>query len=656
MERKVKWRTFWLALAIVLAVCTLMPSLVPSENLPSWFSRLFNKKVQLGLDLQGGLHITYSLDLNKAIEDKASEIKRDLYSELEDRKIKGKVTSPLKPRGAVFVKVEDDADFAKISTRGDTEKGFLGSYDDILVATDCPPNAGANMLCMRVSPDHAERIKKSALEQAITTIRERINQRGVAEPSVVSKGDQIIVELPGIDPDEIKRVKSLIQRTAKLEFKMVIENADYMRSLLDHVDPANNDQKEDIVERYMAREPRAAELGVAATVDIWSHEESGRRFSDPFLFARDINRWVDKPEARKIGCWNPNKAEREGKVECTITGRSRLEKYLAELAEEDAKFKIDDEFEIGFELVRPQRKDDSTEPYWRTYHLRRAVELGGTAIADTRVVYNQTTNRPEVQIDFTRYGGRRFGEVTSEAVGKKFAIILDNKIASAPSIRQAITQGSAVITLGGSDPKESQAEAEDLVDVLRTGSLPAPLREDSASEVGPLLGHDAVEKAKVAFGLGSILVILIMVGYYRSSGVISIVALALNLGFMMAILAAFQATLTLPGIAALVLTVGMAVDANIIIYERIREELRAGKSVRGSVEAGFAHGLPAIIDGNLTTGVAAYVLFQYGSGPIKGFAVMLLIGIVCTLFTATWCTRLFFEYYVGRGKNRVLGI
>lgn len=653
MDRKVKWRSFWLALAVVLAVCTLVPSLVPKDSLPPWFARFFSKKVNLGLDLKGGLHITYSLDLNKAVDDKATEIKRDLTAELEDRKIKGKVTTPLKPRGAVLVQVDNPADLAKVSARGDSTS-FLGAYDDVLVKTECP--AGFKGLCMRVSSDYAERIKKSALEQAIQTIRERINQRGVAEPSVVAKGDQIIVELPGLDQAETQRVRSLIQRTAKLEFKMVIENSDHMKALLDRVDPLNNGDAEDIVDRYVGKEARAKELGIAATVDIWTHEESGRRFNDPFLFARDTKEFLSVADAkqRDIPCeWEE---EREGKVQCTITGRSRIETYLAELAEQDPKFKINDEFEIGFELVRPARKEDTTKPYWRSYYLRRAVELGGTAIADTRVVYNQTTNQPEVQINFTRYGGRRFGEVTSAAVGKKFAIILDNKIASAPSIRQAITQGSAVITLGGSNPQEAQQEAEDLVDVLRTGSLPAPLNQDSLSEVGPLLGSDAVDKAKLAFGLGSILVILIMVGYYRTAGMISIFALVLNLSFMMALLAAFQATLTLPGIAALVLTVGMAVDANIIIYERIREELRAGKSVRGAVEAGFSRGLAAIIDGNLTTGVAAYVLYQYGSGPIKGFAVMLLIGIVCTLFTATWCTRLFFEYYVGRGKNRVLGI
>jgi preprotein translocase subunit SecD len=184
--------------------------------------------------------------------------------------------------------------------------------------------------------------------------------------------------------------------------------------------------------------------------------------------------------------------------------------------------------------------------------------------------------------------------------------------------------------------------------VLKTGSLPAPLKIDSQSEVGPLLGRDAIDKAQLAFVLGAILVMLVMLYFYRFAGVISIVAVVLNILYMLALMAALGATLTLPGIAALVLTIGMAVDANIIIYERIREELRAGKSVKGAVDAGYHRGFAAVFDGHITTLCAGYVLYQYGSGPIKGFAVMLIIGIFTTLFTQVWCARLFFNYYVSR--------
>ena len=205
--------------------------------------------------------------------------------------------------------------------------------------------------------------------------------------------------------------------------------------------------------------------------------------------------------------------------------------------------------------------------------------------------------------------------------------------------------------MGGANPQRVQQEAQDLVNVLRTGSLPAPLRVDSESEVGPLLGRDAIDKAKLSFILGAGLVLLVMLYFYRFSGIIAIAAVMLNTLLMLAIMAGFGATLTLPGIAAIVLTVGMAVDANIIIYERIRDELRLGKSVKGAVDAGYHRGFAAILDGHVTTGVAGYVLYQYGSGPIKGFAVMLLIGIFTDLFTQVWVARLFFDYYLGRRRD-----
>jgi preprotein translocase subunit SecD len=354
-------------------------------------------------------------------------------------------------------------------------------------------------------------------------------------------------------------------------------------------------------------------------------------------------------EADKIGCLAVGDDYDPRGRYCNVTGRQVLIQYLQELGETNPEFKLDDDHVYGFELVTPQ--NTKVDPYWRSYYLQRPIELAGSAVQNSYVYWNPTSNKPEVLIEFNRWGGRRFGELTGQNVGRKMAIILDDKINSAPTIQTRIAGGSSSISMGGSDPKHMQKEAQDLVNVLRTGSLPAPLQVDSESKVGPLLGADAVNKAKFAFILGSVLVVLIMCIYYRTAGFLSILALGLNILFMMAILATFGATLTLPGIAAVVLTVGMAVDANIIIYERIREELRAGKSVKGAVDAGFGRGFAAILDGQLTTAVAGYVLYQYGSGPIKGFAVMLMIGILCTLFTATWVTRLFFEMWLGKGRK-----
>lgn len=210
--------------------------------------------------------------------------------------------------------------------------------------------------------------------------------------------------------------------------------------------------------------------------------------------------------------------------------------------------------------------------------------------------------------------------------------------------------------MGGGSPAVMEREAADLVAVLKTGSLPAPLKLESDSKVGPSLGRDAVDKAKLSFGLGILLVVIIMIGIYKWSGIIAVGAVAVNILLMMSVMAIFGATLTLPGIAAIVLTVGMAVDGNILIYERIRDELLLGKSVRGAVDLGFARAFSAILDGQLTTAAAGWVLLSYGSGPIKGFAVMLLVGIVTTLFSNIWVSRLFFDWYLTNKKGQMATI
>ncbi len=634
MDRKTKWRTFWLGMLVVLAFLSLVPTI--TGEAPRWFPKFLQKKVQLGLDLQGGLHIVYSINLQKAVEDKATEIKRDLESQIEDAKgdkIGAKLVLAADLEGGVNVTLTG-ADEAKRKQDRDRIKSFLTDYDEVVETRDCPEGVAPNTVCYRVASDYAARIKKSALEQAIRTVRDRIDRNGVAEPTVISKGEQIIVELPGLDKEAIERIKSQIARTARLEFRMVVHNHPFMKKLFSYVDD----------------DPDAKRLGIGAKTDFWRQEDKPDPFYDYYLTAENTTKNFTVAEAKKRGCYRTDKTVIDGEVECKVTGREIIEGYLKDLAAKKSDYAVPDDFEIGYEPPRAGTTDQGPQA-WRTYLLEREVQLGGSAIQKAQVIWNPTTNKPEVLVNFNRWGGKRFGDMTAAHIGHKMAIILDNQITSAPIIQGAIRGGASTITMGAANPQVAQEEAKDLVNVLRTGSLPAPLVEESHSVVGPLLGLDAIRKTQFSFILGSVLVILIMIIYYRTSGFIAIGALILNLTFMLAILAMFGATLTLPGIAALVLTVGMAVDANIIIYERIREELRLGKSVRGAVDAGFSRGFAAILDGNLTTAAAGYVLMQYGSGPIRGFAVMLIIGIASTLFTATWCTRLFFEYYVGRGRK-----
>jgi preprotein translocase subunit SecD len=673
MDRNLKWRTIGLVGLIVFCLCTLAPSFVPSKSLPGWFRGLFSKKINMGLDLQGGLHLTYSIDLDRAVDDKASEIKRDLDSKFTDDptyKDKVQVATPGNPIGAVIVRL--DASIA--NKKADVENLVLADYKDVAEKFPCPAGEPQSTVCVEVSKGFAEGTRQAALKNAVNTIRERIDERGIAEPNVVQKGDQIIVELPGLDEDTIQRVIDLIKRTAKLEFKLVIDN------VAGSTKPQETWMNQ--LAQFVQNDPEAKQLGITSTVDTWTPEDSNERHTMAYLMAGDKTEQVPVCEAKEIGCWNKKLEVKDGMVQCNVSGNVRIERYLNGIprcnVEDGGKFAVHglvdrkdlmvdgkpfdahvpDGRQIGYEHREPERTDKNQEAYWRTYYLDRAVRLAGSAVKNSQVSYDPNTNKPIVQIEFDRYGGRLFGDLTSQNVGSKMAIILDDKVNSAPVINGPIRGGSAIITMGGADPDRMEKEAEDLVSVLKTGSLPAPLKMESQAQVGPTLGRDAIQKAQVSFIVGVVLVIIIMLGIYKWSGWVAIGAVTINVLMMMTAMTIFGATLTLPGIAALVLTVGMGVDGNILIYERIRDELTLGKSVRGAVDVGFSRAFTAILDGHMTTAAGGWVLLQYGSGPIKGFAVMLLVGIGTTLFCSTIVTRIFFDWVVARkkGSNQTISI
>ncbi len=629
MDRSLRWRSIGLLAIVAFCVLTLLPSVVGYKALPSWYDSFFSKKIQLGLDLQGGLHIVYSIDLDKAVDDKASEIKRDVEAHLEAEKIEGTVSTPA-ALGAVTIKVADPAKLELV------RKWVMSSYDDVVVGRTCSSNDGASSVCVRVSSDYADSIKSAALSQAVETIRSRIDENGVSEPTVITKGDDIIVELPGLDEANISRIKDIIARTAKLEFKVVDQDSPYMRDLFKHV-------RED---------PEAARLEIKADVDGWRHDDTGKSYDDYYLYAHNREEWITVEEAKETACWDDEKSTAsDGQTQCLVSGRRVIERYLAELGKADPKFAIPDDRQIAYERVTPAADAEDKREFWRTYFLDRAVRLTGAAVTNAITIWDPQTNRPEVLVEFNRYGTRVFGDLTSEATGRKMAIILDDKVASAPVIQSAITGGRSNISMGGGSAEEQQREADVLVAVLKTGSLPAPLKAESSATLGPTLGQDAITKTQFSFALGTVLVLIIMIVVYRFAGFLAIGALAINILIMLAAMATFGATLTLPGIAALVLTVGMAVDGNILVYERIRDELHGGKSVRGAVETGFARAFTTVLDGHLTTAAAGWVLLQYGSGPIQGFAVMLLVGIGTTLFTTVWVTRVFFDLYLAKNKT-----
>ncbi len=451
--------------------------------------------------------------------------------------------------------------------------------------------------------------KTDVVARALEVIRNRIDQFGVSEPIIHREGDwRIVVELPGVQ--DIERAKGLIGKTARLEFK-ILESPEDRVGMIEKID------------RYLEAQAPA----------------DSAKTADPLLGQTED----DAPSlSRYVRAYGRDLVVLEDNI---LTVREILDRPgVQKLTPPDAQFlwgsKVE---EMG-----------DGQLYRVLYYVKRRVEMTGEILSDASVTTGQSfenAGQPIVNFTTTSQGVRLFGRVTGANVDERMAIILDNQVYSAPTIRSKISQGSGIIEGTGTID-----EAKDLAIVLRAGALPADVYIVEDRTVGPSLGRDSVEQGKNAAAIGLLIVIVFMVIYYGFSGLVADFALVLNLVFVMAILAAFQGTLTLPGIAGIILTIGMAVDANVLILERIREELRGGKTVRAAIENGYARAVQTIVDANVTTIITAIVLYQYGTGPIKGFALTLMIGIVSSMFTAIFVTRTIYDAIISRQINPSLNI
>jgi preprotein translocase subunit SecD len=285
------------------------------------------------------------------------------------------------------------------------------------------------------------------------------------------------------------------------------------------------------------------------------------------------------------------------------------------------------------------------------YLLKEKTLMTGEVLKDARVALDSQFHEPYVALEFDDIGAKLFEQITGANVKKRLAIILDNNVYSAPVIQERIAGGRAQIT-----GRFTTEEAKDLAVVLRAGALPAPVKILEQRTVGPSLGQDSIHKGIISTLISAAFIVLFMIFYYRASGMIADIALILNVVLTLATLALFRATLTLPGIAGLVLSIGMAVDANVLIHERIKEELRWGKTIRAAIDQGYHRAFSAIIDSNLTTLIAGVLLYQFGTGPVKGFAVTLSIGILANIFTAVYITRVIFDFWTLELKVKTLSI
>ena len=546
--KKVGGRLIVLTLVVVLSVIFFIPSYQPFyQALPAWLKAVMpNKGITLGLDLQGGIHLVMEVDEDRAVEIAVDRSVVSLQDLLVDKKIPVESVTRTGPTQVTM-------QFQNAELKAQIQK-LIEDYPAFLETESA---GSANMLVWELRELEMKRIKDSATNQALETIRNRIDQFGVAEPMVQRQGlKQIVVQLPGVK--EPKRAKDLIKETALLEFKLLDE---------------------------------------------------------------------------------------DNQVKLDLPARIPKEKEAEVLRQAEAKLPVGDQ--ILFE--RAVDKDTGRE-YRIPYLVKKRVMLTGDVLSDARVSIGQF-NDPYVSITFDAKGGREFDRITGDNVRKRMAVVLDNTIYSAPMIQERITGGRAQIT-----GTFSMQEASDLAIVLRAGALPAPLKIIQDLTVGPSLGKDSIDKGVQATLFAGALVVLFMMVYYRTSGVIADFALALNLLCLMGALSALNATLTLPGIAGIVLTIGMGVDSNVLIFERIREELRGGKAVRLAVDGGYAKALLTIVDSHVTTLITGVALFLFGTGPIKGFAVTLCLGIGINLFTALVGTKVIFDLMNQRHKVEQLSI
>jgi preprotein translocase subunit SecD len=513
--------TRWKALAIILTalvVCLCaVPNFFPEAQVKSW-PAWAQRRLVLGLDLQGGSYLLLEVDSNYVKKEKLDQIRDDARRALRDAKIG--YTGLNARNDAVEVRISKDTDaptaLGKLRELSQPLGGLLGSSGQRSLEVS---DAGGGLIRLTV-PQAAitERIRQT-IEQSIQIVERRVNQLGTVEPVIQRQGtDRILVQVPGLqDPT---RLKELLGKTAKMEFRMV-----------DTTVPPDQAQQ--------GRVPPDSEVLMSST-------------------------------SPKI-----------------------------------------------------------------PYVIKKQVLVSGGDLTDAQPGFDQRTGEPIVSFRFNTSGSRKFAQATSENVGQPFAIVLDNEVISAPVIREPITGGSGQIS--GNFTVQA---ANDLAILLRAGALPAPLTVIEERTVGPGLGQDSIEKGELAAYVGSIMVIVFMLVTYRLFGVFANVAVAINVAMIFGLLSLLNATLTLPGIAGIVLTVGIAVDSNVLIYERIREELRGGRNAISAIDAGFKRALSTILDSNITTFIAAAVLFYIGTGPVRGFAVTLGIGIITTVFTAFTLTRL----------------
>lgn len=598
------------------------------------------KRLKLGLDLQGGMYVTMEVDVLKLLEESVSN---DLQDDILFEVLNATATELETSEAEVL-----DVFLAKFDEIARPQNRELFSYFDFGNDADVEDAVIVENLTLRID---------EAIKQAEEVMKQRVNKYGVSEPNIQVLGKRrLVLELPGVSNEE--EVKKLIQTTAKLEFKLVRNNSDIAAAfkriddfLARETGVMEAESKEETPE-VQADDSSASEavesdaagdstdIAAADSSDAGEEEEPQKsdeeiisEYQEQHPFTILFGSYVDMGGGNQQIDYARNQFP-DGDYDFYVPAEN-IQEVNDILARQEIRNLIPDEYDVLTEANPTDFGDGNM--FYPMYGVKREAELGGDVITDARPTYDES-QRPVVSMAMNDDGTEQWARITQANVDKRVAIVLDGSVYSAPNVLNPINNGQSQITGSG-----SLEEAELLAVVLKAGALKAPVQIIQETVVGPSLGADSISAGIRASMLGFGFVVLFMLLYYVKGGVISDIAVLINVVLIITLLSAFEGTLTLPGIAGLILTIGMAVDANILIFERIREERNRGKSLRAAIDEGFSKSLSAILDSNITTFLTAGVLWYFGSGPIQGFAVTLMIGIVMTVFTAVVVSRALFE-------------
>ncbi len=565
-NNKIRWVI--VLFSLLLAGAWMLPNFYNFKESQWWISK---EKLIYGLDIQGGLHLVMGVQTDEAIQEKITSLMADLKNNLETEKISVSHIALVEGKaGQIQISLKKSSDQEKAKEVIKEYAGSILGGARLRILNDSEEKA----IVLGYNEVELIRLRKSIASQVVEVIRRRIDEFGVSEPVITVQGeDRVLVQLPGVQ--DSARARDIIQRTAKLEFRLVNQE----------------------------------------------------------ISTEEIIKWVSS-------------AEQKGGY--SLSFQTPYIDYVKKVNKD-----LKDQIPENHILVFQRAESSNSLQAGKVPVLVRTDSGAGGEILQTAFVASDEFGNPEVAFHINVTGRKVFSELTGNNIGKPLAIILDKELKSMPVIKSRISDRGS-ISMGRGSGQNIREEAENISTVLRAGALPARLVKMEERTVGPTLGRDSIEKGKTAGLLAGVLVIIFMFLYYRALGLVANAALCMNMLCLLALLTSLGATLTLPGVAGIILTIGMAVDANVIIYERLREELRKGSAITMAIRDGYRYALSAILDANITTAIVCAVLMSFGTGPIRGFAVTLFCGIITSIFTAVFVSRTMLNTLVRRFSLKIL--